>query len=78
MRITTGLDKISIRKKHASDSIKGFVQLEEIAKYDHHCTVPSCGKFGHGAHICRKRIANEGGVNSSSSTISEGKRSTDK
>ena len=31
MRITTGLDKISIRKKHASDSIKGFVQLEEIA-----------------------------------------------
>ena len=24
-------------------------------KYDHRCTVPSCGKFGHGAHICRKR-----------------------
>ena len=24
-------------------------------KYDHCCTVPECGKFGHGAHICRKR-----------------------
>ena len=24
-------------------------------KYDHRCTVPDCGKFGHGAHICRKR-----------------------
>ena len=27
-------------------------------KYDHCCTVPSCGKFGHGAHICHKRNAN--------------------
>ena len=24
-------------------------------KYKHRCTVPECGKFGHGAHICRKR-----------------------
>ena len=22
-------------------------------RYDHHCSVPKCGKFGHGAHICR-------------------------
>ena len=25
-------------------------------KYEHHCTVSGCGKFGHGVHICRKRI----------------------
>ena len=24
-------------------------------KYDHRCSVPECGKFGHGTHICRKR-----------------------
>ena len=24
-------------------------------KYDHHCSVPKCGKFGHGAHVCRLR-----------------------
>ena len=24
-------------------------------KFDHHCAVKKCGKFGHGAHICRKR-----------------------
>ena len=39
-------------------------------KYDHRCTVPSCGKFGHGMHICRKRNnaqpdANHGPVPSS-------------
>ena len=22
-------------------------------KFDHRCSVPKCGKFGHGAHICR-------------------------
>ena len=24
-------------------------------KFDHHCSVKKCGKFGHGAHICRLR-----------------------
>ena len=24
-------------------------------KYEHRCAVEDCGKFGHGAHICRKR-----------------------
>ena len=24
-------------------------------KFDHHCSVPKCGKFGHSAHICRLR-----------------------
>ena len=27
-------------------------------KYDHHCL--ECGKFGHGAHICRRRSSNGG------------------
>ena len=28
-------------------------------KYDHQCEVKECGKFGHGAHICRKRTNTE-------------------
>ena len=28
-------------------------------KYEHWCTVEKCGKFGHGAHICRKRNQNQ-------------------
>ena len=24
-------------------------------KFDHRCSVPKCGKFGHGAHICHLR-----------------------
>ena len=24
-------------------------------KFDHRCSVPKCGKFGHGTHICRMR-----------------------
>ena len=30
-------------------------------KYDHRCSVPKCGKFGHRAHICRLRNDNGGG-----------------
>ena len=26
---------------------------------DHRCSVPKCGKFGHGAHICRMREDNK-------------------
>ena len=29
-------------------------------RYKHHCTYSPCGKFGHGAHICRKRLGKEG------------------
>ena len=29
-------------------------------KYEHKCSVPACGKFGHGAHICRKRGNTQG------------------
>ena len=24
-------------------------------KYEHCCAIPKCGKFGHGAHVCRLR-----------------------
>ena len=24
-------------------------------KFDHRCSIPNCGKLGHGAHICRRR-----------------------
>ena len=36
-------------------------------RYEHHCSVPKCGKFGHGAHICRLRLATEAQANSGSS-----------
>ena len=29
-------------------------------RYEHRCAVPKCGKFGHGAHICRLKIQQEG------------------
>ena len=35
---------------------KGKCPNGPSCKYEHHCTVPKCGKFGHGAHICRKRL----------------------
>ena len=28
-------------------------------KFDHRCSVPKCGKFGHGAHICRMKNTTE-------------------
>ena len=34
---------------------KGICTAGKSCKYDHRCTVPKCGKFGHGAHICRLR-----------------------
>ena len=32
---------------------KGCCSFGLSCKYDHRCSVPKCGKFGHGAHICR-------------------------
>ena len=43
-------------------------------KYDHRCTVPECGKFGHGAHICRKRKS----VSSTAATGTEATSSSSK
>ena len=38
---------------------KGCCTYGLSCKYDHRCSVPKCGKFGHGAHICHLRIAQE-------------------
>ena len=35
-------------------------------KFEHHCEVPKCSKFGHGAHICRLRNSSEQGASSNS------------
>ena len=35
---------------------KGLCTNGLSCKYEHHCMVPKCDKFGHGAHICRKRV----------------------
>ena len=34
---------------------KGKCTFGMSCKFDHRCSVPKCGKFGHGAHICRLR-----------------------
>ena len=40
---------------------RGHCTFGLSCKYDHRCSVPKCGKFGHGAHICRLRLAEERG-----------------
>ena len=45
-------------------------------KYDHRCTVPTCGKFGHGAHICRKRNNGNSGDSSITSHLTLGGNQT--
>ena len=43
------------RKKEACKHFnRGKYHEGASCKYDHRCTVPECGKFGHGAHICCK------------------------
>ena len=39
-------------------------------KYDHRCTIPECGKFGHGAHICCKRQNNTAQVTQTGTSAS--------
>ena len=34
---------------------KGRCTFGLSCKFEHHCSVPKCGKFGHVAHICRMR-----------------------
>ena len=34
---------------------KGRCTFGLSCRYDHRCSVPKCGKFGHGAHVCRMR-----------------------
>ena len=46
--------------------------------YEHRCEVPDCGKWGHGAHICRKRKNSNGGASMSASTSHPVQESTTK
>ena len=39
---------------------KGLCTAGASCKYDHRCMVKECGKWGHGAHICRKCQNNAG------------------
>ena len=52
----------SARKNRKGEACKCFNKGKCTAglscKYNHRCTVPDCGKFGHGAHICHKRNQN--------------------
>ena len=41
---------------------KGRCPNGNSCKYEHRCDVKECGKFGHGAHICRKRNCNNTNV----------------
>ena len=41
---------------------KGLCTAGASCKYDHRCTVKTCGKWGHGAHICCKRLSEEGSL----------------
>ena len=34
---------------------RGHCSYGLLCHYDHHCSVKKCGKFGHGAHVCRLR-----------------------
>ena len=36
---------------------KGKCTFGLACKFDHHCSVKKCGKFRHGAHICRLRAS---------------------
>ena len=49
------------RKDECKRFNKGLCTAGRGCKYDHRCTY--CGKFGHGAHICRKHIAEQGSAN---------------
>ena len=35
---------------------KGRCTYGLACKFDHRCAVKECGKFGHGAHVCRVRL----------------------
>ena len=45
---------------------KGLCTAGASCKYDHRCTVKTCSKWGHGAHICRKRTAEDGATSGNS------------
>ena len=59
--------------KHKKEPCKCFNRGQCTAglscKYNHRCTVPECGKFGHGVHICRKRNNVQNNSNSGTSSV---------
>ena len=42
---------------------KGRCSYGLSCKFDHRCSVKKCGKWGHGAHICRVRLAEQNSGN---------------
>ena len=54
----TGVHKDICKRFNKGICTKGF-----SCKYDHRCAVPECGKFGHGAHICRLKKGGSQGNN---------------
>ena len=40
---------------------KGKCNMGARCKFEHRCAIKRCGKFGHGAHICRLRNKDEAG-----------------
>ena len=53
---------------------KGKCTYGMNCRYQHRCSLPKCGKYGHGAHICRRRHdANSGWTESGKSPTVETK-----
>ena len=51
---------------------KGCCSFGLSCKFDHHCSVKKCGKFGQAAHICRlryKQTSNSGESGSSGARV---------
>ena len=53
---------------------KGKCNFGLACRFDHRCSVPKCGKFGQGAHICRLRNSSNQGQDSQTRTASSDKR----
>ena len=57
------------RKEPCRRFNKGKCTAGSSCKYDHRCLVKKCGKFGHGVHICRIRLAEERNNGNSSDVV---------
>ena len=53
--------KFKARKEICQRFNKGLCSLRKSCKFDHHCL--ECGKFGHGAYICRSKPNSTAGPN---------------
>ena len=50
---------------------KGRCSFGLACRYEHRCSVPKCGKFGHGAHMCRLRNNSQDDKHSDRSSSSQ-------